>query len=54
MCYKSENNDVNDDYPALTDEFHATEPRYAVYDFDYEETEDEDIGSRHKIIFYAW
>ncbi|KAG0738057.1 hypothetical protein G6F16_000435 [Rhizopus arrhizus] len=56
---------LNDDYTeiivekavqnATYDEFLASlpenEPRYAVYDFDYEKSEG---GQRNKIVFYSW
>ncbi|KAI9276585.1 hypothetical protein BY458DRAFT_505419 [Sporodiniella umbellata] len=38
-------------YESFLEELPENEPRYAVYDFDYEKPEE---GQRNKIVFYAW
>ncbi|SAM03924.1 hypothetical protein [Absidia glauca] len=38
-------------YPEFLENLPADEPRYAVYDFDYEKPGD---GQRNKITFYSW
>lgn len=41
----------NQDYDAFLKDLPEAEPRWAVYDFQYQKGED---GVRNKILFYAW
>lgn len=38
-------------YPEFLENLPQDEPRYAIYDFEYEKPGD---GQRNKITFYAW